>query len=64
VEKLQKKIIEFQPILEQSARENEQMMIDLEGKTKVANETEAICSKDTAEAQKTRDEVNEMRDSC
>lgn len=40
------------------------MMIDLEAKTKVANETEAVCSKDTAEAQKTRDEVNEMRDSC
>jgi len=40
------------------------MMIDLEGKTKVANETEAVCSRDTAEAQKTRDEVNEMRDSC
>ena len=40
------------------------MMIDLEGKTKVANETEAVCMKDTAEAQKTKDEVNEMRDSC
>lgn len=40
------------------------MMIELEGKTKVANETETVCLKEAAEAQKTRDEVNLMRDSC
>jgi len=36
----------------------------LEIETKAANEKEAVCSKDTAEAQKKRDEVNEMRESC
>ena len=40
------------------------MMIELEAKTKVANETEAVVSKEAAEAQKTKDEVNEMRNSC
>ena len=40
------------------------MMIELEGKTKVANETETVCSREAGEAQKTRDEVNEMRESC
>lgn len=40
------------------------MMIELEGKNKVANETKSVVSKETAEAQKTRDEVNEIRDSC
>ena len=64
VEKLQRKIIEFQPILEQSARENEQMMAQLEVETKAANETEAVCSREASEAQKKRDEVNEMRESC
>lgn len=39
-------------------------MIELEGKTKVANETETVCSREAGEAQKTRDEVNEMRESC
>ena len=64
VDKLQKKIIEFKPILEQSAKDNAKMMIELEAKTKVANETEAVVSKEAAEAQKTKDEVNEMRNSC
>lgn len=40
------------------------MLIDLEKKNKIANETEHICLKEAAEAQKTKDEVNEMRDSC
>jgi hypothetical protein len=36
--------------LEQSARENEQMMVQLEVETKAANETETICSKEASEA--------------
>lgn len=40
------------------------MMIELEGKTKEANVTEITVSKEAGEAQKKRDEVNEMRDSC
>lgn len=64
VAKLQAKIIEFQPILDKAAIDNEKMMIELEGKSKQANETELVVSKEAAEAQKTKDQVNEMRDSC
>ncbi|CAK85038.1 unnamed protein product (macronuclear) [Paramecium tetraurelia] len=64
VGKLQKKIIEFQPILEQSAKDNAKMMVELEGKSKEANATEQTVSKEAAEAQKKKDEVNEMRNSC
>ena len=64
VGKLQAKIIEFQPILEQSTRENAALMIELESKTKIANEAEAICSKEAAEAQVQRDEVNIIKDDC
>ena len=51
VEKLQKKIIEFQPILVKSQEENEKLLIELEGKTKIANETETLCLKEASEAQ-------------
>ena len=40
------------------------MMAQLEIETKAANETEITCSKEASEAQKKRDEVNEMRESC
>lgn len=40
------------------------MMVELEGKSKEANATETIVSKEAGEAQKKKDEVNEMRDSC
>lgn len=39
--------------------ENQILVKELEGKTKIANETEAICLKETADAQLIRDEVSE-----
>jgi len=47
---LQEKIVEFQPILEQSSKENAELLVELEVKTKIANETEAVVSKEAAEA--------------
>ena len=43
VAKLQKQIIEFKPKLEVMSIENAKMVIELEGKTKIANETAVIC---------------------
>ena len=43
VAKLQKQIIEFKPKLEVMSIENAKMVIELEGKTKSANETAVIC---------------------
>ncbi len=40
------------------------MLIELEVKTKIANETEAIVSKEAAIAQTQADEVNELKTNC
>ena len=40
------------------------MVVELEKETKAANEAEAICAKDTNEAQIKRDEVNELKNIC
>jgi len=64
VSKLQKKIIEFQPILEQKVKDNAVLLIDLEIKQKYANEQEAICTAETTEAQVMADEVNEIKANC
>jgi len=64
VESLKRKIEEFQPKLEQSRKENAELLKDLEVKNKYASEQEAICNKDASEAQQTRDEVNELRNNC
>ena len=64
VESLKRKIEEFQPKLEQSRKENTELLKDLEVKNKFASETAAICNKDASEAQQTRDEVNELRNNC
>lgn len=45
-------------------KDNEILVVELKEKTKIANETEAICLKETAEAQIIRDEVSEQRASC
>ena len=47
VAKLQEKIIEMQPKLEEFAKETAEMVIELEKETKSANEAEALCAKDT-----------------
>ena len=44
--------------------ENAKMVVELEGKTKIANETAAVCQKEANEAQIIRDEVSEQRASC
>lgn len=64
VESLKKKIEEFQPKLEQSRKDNAELLKVLEVKNKYASEQEAICNKDASEAQQTRDEVNELRNNC
>ena len=64
VEKLKQKIIEMQPKLEEFARETAEMVVELEKETKTANEAEAVCAKDTNEAQVKRDEVNELKNIC
>ena len=64
VEKLKQKIIEMQPKLEEFAKETAEMVVELEKETKVANEAEAVCAKDTNEAQGKRDEVNELKNIC
>ena len=51
VSKLQQKIIEFKPILDQSSKDNEVLMADLAVKSKIAEQTEAVVSKEAAEAQ-------------
>lgn len=50
VAKLQQKILEFKPILEQNAKENAALLIELEAKNKVANETASVCQKEANEA--------------
>lgn len=40
------------------------MVIELEKETKSANEAEAVCAKDTNEAQVKRDEVNDLKNIC
>lgn len=42
--------MEFKPILEQSSKDNEILMKDLDEKSKVAAETESVVSKEAAEA--------------
>jgi len=64
VANLQRKIIEFQPKLEQFAKETAEMVIELEKESKIANQTEILCAKDTAEAQKSRDEVSQLKNIC
>jgi len=64
VGKLQAQIRELQPILEQSAKENAELMIELEKKSKDAAEKEEICKKEAAETQIVADEVQVLRDSC
>lgn len=64
VSKLQQKIIEFKPILDQSSKDNEVLMADLAVKSKIAEQTEAVVSKEAAEAQIQRDEVNELKTNC
>ena len=54
----------MQPKLEEFAKETAELVIELEKETKTANEAEAICSKDTNEAQIKRDEVNELKNIC
>ena len=39
-------------------------MIILDKETKIANETEAVCSVEASEAQGQRDEVNELKENC
>ena len=48
----------MQPKLKEFAKETAEMVIELEKETKTANEAEALCAKDTNEAQAKRDEVN------
>jgi hypothetical protein len=36
-------------------------LIELEAKTKIANETEAVCSKEAAEANVQKEEVSELK---
>lgn len=64
VGKLQQKIVEFKPILEQSSKDNEILMTELAEKSKVAEQTEAVVSKEAAEAQVQRDEVNDLKTVC
>jgi dynein heavy chain len=64
VGKLQVQIKEMQPILTQSAKENAELLIELEQKSGVAKETEAVCSKEAAETKIVADEVGELKDSC
>lgn len=64
VEKLKKQIIEFQPILEQSAKDNAALLVELEIKTKVANEVEAVVSKEAEQAQMQKDQVNDIKNEC
>ena len=64
VAKLQVKIIEFQPILEQSQIDNAKLLIELDEKTKIANLTEQNVSKEAAEAQIIRDQVNAVKEDC
>ncbi len=40
------------------------MVVELEKETKAANEAEALCAKDTNEAQEKRDEVNDLKNIC
>jgi dynein heavy chain len=64
VGKLQEKIVEFQPILEVSQKENAELLVELDVKSKIANETEAVVSKEAAIAQTQADEVNELKTNC
>ena len=64
VAELQKKIIEFQPILDQAAKENTALMAELEVKTAEASEQELKCKQEADEIQIVADEVNELKESC
>ena len=64
VEKLQKRIKEYQPILQQSKKENEQLLAKLEKSTEVALETEGQVILETKTAQVKKDEVNILKESC
>ena len=56
--------MEFKPILEQSSKDNEVLMTELAEKSKVAEQTESVVSKEAAEAQVQRDEVNDLKTVC
>ena len=64
VNKLKQQIIEFQPVLEQSSKDNAALLIELEEKSGHAEKEEAIVGKEAAEAQIQRDEVNELKTNC
>ena len=64
VAELQIKIKEMQPILDQKSKENAELMIELEHKSKAAAIEEESCKKEAAEAQGIADEVGELRDNC
>jgi len=49
----------MQPILEENSKANQKLLIELDGKKKVADETAAVCQKEASEAQVIRDEVSE-----
>jgi dynein heavy chain len=50
--------------LDQFAKETAEMVIELEKESKIANQTELLCAKDTAEAQASRDEVSQLKNIC
>ena len=64
VEGLQQQIIEFQPILEENAKANTILKEDLEEKNKIALETETVVSKEAADIQGVRDDVDMMKRAC
>lgn len=64
VSTLQKKIREFQPILEQSSKEKAELMVILERENAIEKEKLEICSKDTAEAEIKKNEVNNLKNIC
>ena len=64
VAKLQQKIVEFKPILTQSQKDNEVLIVELAEKSKIAEKTEAVVSVEAAEAQVQRDDVNELKTNC
>jgi dynein heavy chain len=64
VSQLQIKIKEFQPILEQSSKEKAELMVVLERENAIEKEKLEICSKDTAEAEIKKNEVNTLKNIC
>ena len=61
---LQDKIVKFQPILDKQAIDNEAMKVVLEKENAIAKEIEKSVKAETEAAQKTADEVNEMKTMC